>query len=94
VEHQEEHLQVAEAHHQVIKEDHLQVIEDHQDKAAHHQAREVLLQAKAVHLQAILSIEAHHQAKVAHQVADHRVHQWAVLLNKALETYSETHLIL
>ena len=92
-------------HHQVVGEDHLQVWEeedhlqeddlDQEGQVDHHQAKEDHHQVKdKVHLQVIQLTEAHHQAKVALQVADLKAHQWEVLHNKALETYLEMHQIL
>ena len=67
---------------------------DHQEEV-HRQAKEDHHQVKdKVHLQVIQLTEAHHQAKVALQVADLKAHQWEVLHNKALETYLEMHQIL
>lgn len=81
-----------------VEEDHHQDKEDDQDQEGqvdHHQAQEDHHQVKdKVHLQVIHLTEAHHQAKVVLQVADHKAHQWEVLHNKALETYLEMHQIL
>jgi len=103
---QEVHLQVDQLV-ALLVADHLQEEDHHQAKADHQE--EDHHQAK-VHLQVIHNTEDHHQAKVdllqvthnivdhhqdkVHPAADHKAHQWAVLHNKALETYSETHQIL
>lgn len=89
--HQEE---VVEDHREEDQRDKADHQEEDQIKVVHHKVKEDLHQVKVAHLQDIHSTEAHHQAKVVHQVADLKAHQWAVHLNKVPETYSETHLIL